>query len=254
MTKKPHKNATISNLELRNLKVQNYSQTTIYMRSALRILQNILEKFNLVLTRPNKNLNRNRNIDLHERMDYTRNATMELMAFEIVKNNVPGDIAEVGVFQGNFAKYLNQLFPERSLHLFDTFTGFDERDINEEKRNKFSTADQNFSNTSVDLVLNKMKSPQNCIIHKGFFPNTTEGLSNEKNYAFVSLDADLYQPIYEGLKYFYPKLSAGGYIFIHDFNNIEFSGANKAVMDFCIENKVAYVPTADGWGSAVIAK
>ncbi|SEI51941.1 O-methyltransferase [Dyadobacter koreensis] len=223
-------------------------------RSVLKLVQQVLNNFNLALTRPNNNLGRERYISLSERMDYTRTATLDLLAHEIIKNNVKGQIAELGVFKGEFAKYLNRIFPDRPLHLFDTFEGFDVRDVENEKKNKFSTGDQNFSDTSVELVLSKMYSPDKCLVHKGFFPNTTAGLSNDLSFAFVSIDADLYQPIYEGLKYFYPKLSSGGYIFVHDFNNQEYSGANKAVLDFCNENKIPYTPTADGWGSVVIAK
>jgi len=199
-------------------------------------------------------LDRDRYITLFERMDYTRSATLDLVAHEILRNNVQGDIAELGVFQGEFAKYLNQIFSDRPLHLFDTFSGFDVRDVDTEKENKFSDGDQNFADTSVDLVLGKMKTPKSCIVHKGFFPETAVGLNPNISYAFVSIDADLYQPIYEGLKYFYPKLSPGGYIFVHDFNNSEYLGANKAVFDFCKENKVAYVPISDGWGSVILAK
>lgn len=224
------------------------------MRSLLKLIQQFLNYFNLALTRPNNNLDRPRYISLSERMDYTRTATLDLMAHEILKNNISGQIAELGVFKGEFAKYLNKIFPNRPLHLFDTFVGFDERDIEKEKKYKFSTADQNFADTSVELVLSKMEYPDKCQIHKGFFPDTTLGLNEDLSFAFVSIDADLYQPIYEGLKYFYPRLSVGGYIFVHDFNNIEFSGANKAVLDFCHENKIPYVPTADGWGSVILAK
>jgi O-methyltransferase len=54
----------------------------------------------------------------------------------------------------------------------------------------------------------------------------------EDNFAFVSIDADLYKPIYDGLVYFYKNLSNGGYIFVHDFNNAYFSGSGKAVEKF----------------------
>lgn len=33
-------------------------------------------------------------------------------------------VAETGVFQGEFAKWINQYFPNCVLHLFDTFQGF----------------------------------------------------------------------------------------------------------------------------------
>jgi O-methyltransferase len=99
-----------------------------------------------------------------------------------------------------------------------------------------------------------MKYPENCIIKKGFFPETTTGLENEK-YIFVSIDVDLYEPTYEGLKYFYPRLVKGGYIFVHDYNNItQYGGVNMAVKQFSRENNVTFFPLSDSSGSAILMK
>ena len=43
--------------------------------------------------------------------------------------DVEGDLAELGVYQGDFAWQLNAALPERRLHLFDTFSGFSESDL-----------------------------------------------------------------------------------------------------------------------------
>lgn len=43
------------------------------------------------------------------------------------------EVAEAGVFQGDFARYINLYFADRRLHLFDTFEGFDLKDIVKEK-------------------------------------------------------------------------------------------------------------------------
>ncbi|MCH5249317.1 MAG: hypothetical protein J1E98_05275 [Lachnospiraceae bacterium] len=69
-----------------------------------------------------------------------------------------GACAEAGVFEGGFAKYINEYFPNRSLHLFDTFEGFDERDIVKEKG--FSNAMVGeYGNTSIQMVMDKMSYP-----------------------------------------------------------------------------------------------
>ena len=62
-----------------------------------------------------------------------RTATMRLIAEQINALGVPGDVAELGVYRGDFAVLLNLAFSERRLHLFDTFDGFDERDIAAER-------------------------------------------------------------------------------------------------------------------------
>ncbi|MEI9974441.1 MAG: TylF/MycF/NovP-related O-methyltransferase [Ignavibacteriota bacterium] len=81
-----------------------------------------------------------------------------------------------------------------------------------------------FSNTSIELVLSKMAHRQNCIVKPGLFPESAVDCQSEQ-FSFVSIDADLYTPIYEGLRFFYSRLSPGGYIFVHDYNNLAYQGA-----------------------------
>jgi O-methyltransferase len=194
---------------------------------------------------------RKRNIDINY-LDYIRLATLELAANEINKKNLGGNVAEVGVYKGKFAKYINQNFSSKKLYLFDTFEGFDEKDIQKEKKLGLNDANQDFSNTSVDLVLKNMPFPRQCIIKKGFFPETAAGIGD--SFAFVSLDTDLYEPIYQGLIYFYPRMVKGGYIFVHDVNNDSYKGAAKAVEQFSAEQGITFLPIPDSCGSVVFIK
>ena len=181
-----------------------------------------------------------------------RAATLELMAREIYRYNIEGNTAELGVFQGNFARLINHYFPDRKLYLFDTFEGFDKRDAEVDRREKFSTATQDFTQTSIDLVLSKMEHKDNCIVRKGWFPETAEGFDDK--FCFVSLDCDLYQPMLAGLEFFYPRLVHGGVIMIHDFVPAGYSGVRQAVKEFCDANNTGYVCLSDHCGSAVIVK
>lgn len=167
--------------------------------------------------------------------DYCRRATFGLVAKEIKENQVEGAVAELGVYQGDFAKYLNAEFSDRKIYLFDTFEGFEEAQTSQNIKAGFSSdydiQNSDFSDTSIDLVMRKMKHPKQVVVRKGLFPDTVP--EEEIRYAFVSIDCDLYEPILEGIRYFYPRLSEGGYIFIHDYNNPKFSGGgakgNQAV-------------------------
>lgn len=210
-----------------------------------------LQRKNIIITSSLGYLNRKREIDKNY-FDYVRLATLELISNEINKKNLQGNTAELGVYKGKFARYINQYFPDRSLYLFDTFEGFDKRDVISENQNEFSTGEQDFSDTSVTSVLKLMPFPQKCIPVKGFFPESAKNIDD--GFVFVSLDADLYEPIYNGLQFFYPKLVPGGYIFIHDFNNDNYKGARKAVEQFCFEQKINFMPIPDFGGSAVIIK
>ncbi len=182
-----------------------------------------------------------------------RLATLRLIAKEIEDRSIPGAVAELGVYQGEFAAEINRLFPERHIYLFDTFEGFDERDLRFEREKQYARLDQdNFNHTSVDTVYQRLPYPDRAIFRKGYFPDTACGV--DETFALVSLDADLYRPMYEGLKFFYPKMTRGGYIILHDYNSSQFRGAGEAVRRFCREHEFFVVPLSDLHGSAVIVK
>jgi len=193
----------------------------------------------------------------HAECDYARYKTFELVSNEIIENGIEGELAEVGVYKGDFSSVINSRFPDKKMYLFDTFEGFDNRDVIFDTDNNYVDDNLNkeydFTQTSVELVLNKMKYKEQCIVKQGFFPETAVGL--EEKFSFVSLDCDLYQPTYAGLEYFYPRLSKGGYIFLHDYNNKTFFGVRKAVQAFEAKyGKVTKIPLSDQGGTLVIIK
>ena len=191
--------------------------------------------------------------------DYTRLFTFEPCANEIKKNRIPGEVAELGVFRGDFAKLLNEVFHDRKLYLFDTFESFNDCDVEHELM-RLSDSGYMYEtleclkNTDVELVMSKMKNKDNVIVKKGYFPDSLGDL--DEKFCFVSLDADLYRPTFEGLKYFYDRLSEGGYIFIHDYNHKLWPGVVDAVKDFedIIGKRICKIPITDFAGTLVVTK
>lgn len=162
-------------------------------------------------------------------------------------------VAEGGVFRGEFAKQINKAFPNSQLFLFDTFEGFDQRDVKYEQTNyDFNLKAGEFSNTSVDLVMSKMIYPDKVIIRKGFFPETTTGIDGR--FCFVNLDFDLYNPILEGLRFFYPKMIEGCILLIHDYYNSALPGVRDAIADYEREigRKIYKMPIGDDQSIALI--
>lgn len=183
----------------------------------------------------------------------TRVGTLQTISSIINERGIQGAVAELGVFQGEFAKKINMLFPNRTLHLFDTFEGFDQRDIAVEKKMSFSESSPGeYYSNGVQQVLSKMPYPQKCVVYKGYFPDSID--SCEENFVFVSLDVDLYAPTIAGLDFFYNRLANGGYIMVHDYNSLRFSGVKQAVQEFCEKRNINYTPLTDMCGSVIIAK
>ncbi|MCL1998894.1 MAG: TylF/MycF family methyltransferase, partial [Turicibacter sp.] len=162
------------------------------------------------------------------------------------EQGIDGNLAEGGVFQGEFAKHINRIFPNKTLYLFDTFEGFDERDVTIEAKQNFSPFGVgHLGNTTEEIVLANLPHPEKCVIKKGFFPETATGLENER-FCFVNLDFDLYQPILAGLEFFAPRMVNGGILLVHDYFNEYYKGVKQAVLEFAGKADKKYFPIGDG--------
>ena len=183
-----------------------------------------------------------------------RAASMRLIAEQIDRAGIPGDTAELGVFQGAFAALLNEALPGRSLHLFDTFEGFPAEHARQDHAAGYSAAEGgDFSETSPETVLAALPHPENVVLHQGIFPETFAGLEGCR-FCLVSIDADLYQPTLDALERFWPRLSPGGALILHDYNSAQYSGAGSAIRTFCAARTLFPVPLGDLHGSAVLMK
>jgi len=159
----------------------------------------------------------------------TRKIWLADFAKTIYARNIIGNVAEAGVFRGDFAKHINATFPDKTLYLFDTFEGFPAQDVEKEELPSNSKAGY-YDATNEELVLNKLQHKEKVIIKKGYFPETAQGINDK--FCFVNLDLDLYQPTLEGLRFFWDKMSEGGIILIHDYFGIDFPNVKTAVADF----------------------
>lgn len=188
--------------------------------------------------------------------DFVRVRDFYLAIDEIKRKNVQGAVAELGVYKGEFAKYINAVFPDRKLYLFDTFEGFDVAEAEKEKSlgNCNDTFINSVNNTSEILVLSKMKYRENVVIKKGVFPESVNAL--EEQFAFVSLDVDFEESTFAGLEYFYPRLSKGGYMFVHDYNYGYFDCVKKAVDRYEKQHNLSLCkfPICDADGTLIITK
>ena len=177
-----------------------------------------------------------------------------------IHERVEGDCAELGVYRGEFAFHINAAFRDRKLHLFDTFEGFSESDLRTEKENGFSCAQTGeFSDTAQNQVWQMLPYREKAVMHKGYFPDTFTGFLEDGpfdrvRFAFVSLDADLYEPTVSGLRLFYPRLSPGGILMVHDYGSSRFRGVKKAVDEFCRKEEVEDLPVCDLHGSVILRK
>ena len=173
----------------------------------------------------------------------------------VVKNNIPGDIVECGVWRGGSmmatAKTLLQLNnKEKQLYLFDTFEGMTKPEKIDVSQSNL-IASEEFNNTKVDsdsstwcrASLEDVKSNLFSIgydkekIHfiKGKVENTLP--SDEiKTISILRLDTDWYKSTKHELIHLFPKISKGGVLIIDDYGF--WQGAKKAVDEYISENNI----------------
>ena len=174
----------------------------------------------------------------------------------VVKNNIPGDLYECGVWRGGssmmIAKTLQKFnCNDRNLYLFDTFEGMTEptevdKDATgttaKEYLDNFRKKDADFAwcDASIEDVQNNMKLtgyPAERIFYiKGKVEDTLPSFEVKNDIAVLRLDTDWYESTKVEMNYLYPKLVVAGVLIIDDYGYWE--GARKAIDEYLEQHKI----------------
>lgn len=172
---------------------------------------------------------------------------------QVLKEGVEGNFAELGVWRGNTAAVLAHFAHAsgRRVYLFDTFEGFDPEDL----KGVDSGREREFEGTSVAMVRRTVGSAWSaCHVVVGYFPRSVQSEHRATKYAVVSLDCDLYEPMKAGLELFYPLMSRGGLLMLHDYSSLHWAGARRAIDEFCAATGELLMLLPDKSGSAFIRR
>jgi len=191
-------------------------------------------------------------VTLNNIQDMHRLYSLVLNIRHVMDNNVPGEFAELGVYKGCTAAVLRYYayHNNRYLYLFDTFEGFSDEDLVNYDKNQV----KQFKDTSENFVKKYIEADDNVFFVKGYFPDSLQDKHYNLKFAFVNLDCDLHKPMLAGLEFFYPRLSNGGMIFLHDYSSGYWEGCKQAIDIFCKKNGCQIVLLPDLSGSAVLVK
>lgn len=183
--------------------------------------------------------------------DLIRFYTIYLNINQVLEDRIPGDFVELGVYKGNSAKLLAVLGRGRNRHtyLFDTFSGFDSRDLRGVDSRNF----MDFTDTSLGAV-QKLVGTEGVTYVPGFFPESVSQIELPQHIAIAHIDCDLYEPMKAGLEQFYPRLSTGGILLLHDYSSGYWEGAKRAIDEFFEKRPEKPVVAADKSGTALIRR
>ncbi len=186
------------------------------------------------------------------------------MTERVLKNGVPGDFVECGVYRGAqvaimaLAKMgLDPDGPPRKFHLFDSFEGIPEAGPEDDQQpgigpkapdaagRLVSSGHSVCSLEGVQRLMDRWGVPEEILqYHKGWFQHTVP-LWDGDPIALLRLDGDLYSSTLVCLEHLYPFVSSGGIVIIDDYN---LAGCRKAVAEYFGE---VLLNTVDGGNGAV---
>jgi O-methyltransferase len=157
----------------------------------------------------------------------------------VIKNDIPGDIVECGVWRGGSmmaaALTLLNLGAKRRLYLFDTFAGM----------TAATSRDRDFlGNSQEDAVVGAIAVPleevkanlcstgydEHLITYVKGPVEETLPANAPATIAILRLDTDWYESTRHELQHLFPRLSGGGVLIIDDYGH--FDGARQATDEF----------------------
>lgn len=161
-----------------------------------------------------------------------------------------GDTAECGVFQGYGSWLILHAGgkPDRPHLMFDSFEGLSEPaeiDNHEDKnRKQWKKHDMAYP---LELVKEKFRDFSQVEYYKGWIPERFDEVS-DRQFSFVHIDVDLYQPTLDSLRFFYPRMNKGGVILCDDYAATGTPGAYRAMNDFFADKPENPAHTVPGSG------
>jgi len=177
----------------------------------------------------------------------------ELVRLLSSTRRVGGELAECGCYRGLSSHLLCQALAAESptfggagFHIFDSFEGLSapapEDAIPEahpdRERLAVMTKTGRFA-ASLETVQRNLARFPAITYHRGWIPFSFENLP-ERQYRFVHLDVDLYNPTRDSLAYFHRRVAMGGMIVSDDYS---WPGARRAIEEFCAQNALRFTVT-----------
>lgn len=155
-----------------------------------------------------------------------------------IKNNIPGDMVETGVWRGGGSIFMRAVLKahgvtDRIVWVADSFMGLPAPNV-EKYPQDAGDIHHEIQFLAVPLETVKVNFAKYGLLDeqvmflKGWFKDTLPKAPIEK-LAVIRLDGDMYESTMDGLINLYPKLSVGGYVIVDDY---VLKGCNESVHDF----------------------
>lgn len=183
----------------------------------------------------------------------------------VVKNKIPGDFVECGVWRGGSSMVILKTLmlhgvKNRKLYMYDTYEGMSEpTELDGNVANKewkaavVSTETNSWCLSKIDEVKANIQSTGYDIelvtMVKGKVEDTIPGVLPAE-IALLRLDTDWYESTRHELVYMFPNLQKNGVMIIDDYGHWE--GAKKAVDEYFKDVNMAFLQRIDYTGRLMV--
>jgi len=163
---------------------------------------------------------------------------VEFCLKEVLKNDIPGDCVETGVWRGGATILMRAILKayqneDRQVWVVDSFQGLPAPNLKKYPADRELLSEQGTCFASLNTVMNNFASlnllDNRVVFVKGWFSETLPPAPIEQ-IALLRLDGDLYESTMDVLNALYDKVTPGGYIIIDDYGH--WKACKKAVTHF----------------------
>jgi O-methyltransferase/8-demethyl-8-(2,3-dimethoxy-alpha-L-rhamnosyl)tetracenomycin-C 4'-O-methyltransferase len=185
-----------------------------------------------------------------------RMANLRFLCEKVIKQNIPGDFIETGVWRGGACIYMRAicrayLQNDRKIWVADSFEGLPKPDAEKYPADK---GDPHWTLKELAVSIETVKQNFEKFgllddqVHflKGWFKDTLP-VAPIKRLAILRLDGDLYESTMDALNALYDKVSENGFVIVDDYL---LETCKKAIIDFRYERKIE-APLIEVDGAAV---
>jgi len=170
------------------------------------------------------------------------------VACGVTKRGIVGDTAEAGVRFGKSSFFILHGLADRTRphHLCDSFEGLSTPGEIDADRG-FRREQWKAGDLAVDenVAREKLRDFPQCVFHRGWIPDCFAGLE-DKRFALVHVDVDLYEPTRDAFAFFYPRMTPGGVMVCDDYGLATCPGARKAIDEFFADKPNAPIELPSG--------
>jgi hypothetical protein len=160
----------------------------------------------------------------HSMVGRKRMDNLEFCLREVIKNNIPGDVIECGVWKGGATIFMKGVLDafgveDKKVWVADSFEGLPEPS---HPKTKVNVSKKKVPSLAISLEEVKRNFGKYDLLDekvhflKGWFKDTLPPIESEQ-FSIIRLDGDLYESTIDALNALYHKLAPGGFLIVDDY-------------------------------------